>query len=304
MWGSYDFGRTWFLASTLLGPCSSASSRGLIYNGAVYLVCAGILNSHGAQDASHEPTYVSTDPPLATASWTTLSDGCQGCSYFNVERMAVPFDGVGTLMLINSYKDNYVYWQSATGNLQRAMQPSPIAGQWTAFRPAGTGATFSAPWSQRAGAATAIDAEGLLLVMTGGYFGGTYYGDAWQLSWQSDAANPIVYQLTSAAGFGQRDYHAMYAVHDWLFVYGGYRKTVPAQSRRRVDERRLRRDVDALRAVRHGVVGRTDHPGSQHCQRPHCRPPPVHHRRQCCGREGQRRVGGLLVRRTTRRISG
>ena len=115
VWGSYDFGRTWQQASTLPGPCASNSNRGLVYNNAVYLVCAGSRHYHGAPDATHEPTYVSRDSALATASWMTLSDGCQGCYKFNVERMAVPFDGVGTLVLINSdvYSNgqyvNYVY---------------------------------------------------------------------------------------------------------------------------------------------------------------------------------------------------
>ena len=95
------------------------------------------------------------------------------------------------------------------------------------FQAGGTGATFSAPWQQRSSAATATDAEGLLLVMTGSSSLGPPNTDAWQLNWQSGAANPIVYQLTAATGFRQRAFHAMYAVHDWLFVYGGSRGTAP-----------------------------------------------------------------------------
>ena len=220
VWGSYDFGRTWQKSATLSGPCASyAHNRGVLYNNSVYLVCAGYVNTHGTNDANNdERTYISSDPALVT--WTRHTDGCPGCTNFNVERMAVPFDGVGTLIMVNSGLDRSVYWQSATGRFQKPASGLGTMNYWTAFQSGGT--TFVAPWVKRHNAATATDAEGLVLVMAGGRSdtGGVNEGDVWQLSWQSDADAPLAYQVT-AAGFPGRYAYVLYSVHDWLFICGG-----------------------------------------------------------------------------------
>jgi hypothetical protein len=67
---------------------------------------------------------------------------------------------------------------------------------------------------------TATDAEGLVLIITGGY-GSTYLNDVWQLSWSSSFDAPLVYQVTASAGWVGRLAHVATMVHDWLFIHGG-----------------------------------------------------------------------------------
>ena len=108
-WSSYDFGRSWAQpvdtrsgsVVSLPGTCASEGVHGVSYNGAVYLVCGSTRSSHGNGGSGSNDgwTFTNTDPSLTTA-WTTLKDGCAGCSAFCVERMAVPFDGIGTLVII------------------------------------------------------------------------------------------------------------------------------------------------------------------------------------------------------------
>ena len=227
VWASHDFGRTWQQPRnsttpvvTLPGLACSGASRGIQYNGALYLVSACLAGNgyrHGDAGVGSNDywTYVSRSATLS--SWSVLKDGCVGCTNFNVERMAVPFDGVGTLVLVNSGLDNSVYWQSGTGAFQFNLKDT-----WTAFQVGGTGPAFSLPWVQRTFAATATDAEGLGLVMAGGVGGSGWMNDVWQLTWQSSTDAPQVYQLTAAGGWGPRAGFAMWRVHDWLFLYGGY----------------------------------------------------------------------------------
>ena len=72
---------------------------------------------------------------------------------------------------------------------------------------------------------TVTDAERLVLIMTGGLTtSGSGYvalNDVWQLSFQLTTQTPLWYRLTSTPGFSPRRYAALYAVHDWLFLYGG-----------------------------------------------------------------------------------
>ena len=72
---------------------------------------------------------------------------------------------------------------------------------------------------------TVTDAERLVLIMTGGISnigGWTEFNDVWQLSFQTtlSPAN-LWYRLTATPGFSPRRSAALYAVHDWLFLYGG-----------------------------------------------------------------------------------
>jgi hypothetical protein len=177
----------------------------VIYNDAVYLVCAGFNGEHGTGTiggVAQQPTYVSTSPALAT--WTTKLDGCDDCGNLNVERMAVPFDGIGTLVLIDSNVGRDLYWQSATGAFQKPSGSLGTTDHWTSFQAGGM--AFQHPWLLREGAAPPTDAEGLVLVMTSEAILSSiaFFNDVWQLSWQSDVLNPLVYRLTSAAPFGTR----------------------------------------------------------------------------------------------------
>ena len=229
VWGSYDFGRTWAQPMAngspvlLPGLCSSQNSRGLVYNNAVYLVCglyASTMYPHGTSVTSSNNwwTFVNSDPGL-TSAWTTYKDGCLGCYNFNVERMAVPFDGIGTLVLVNSGVDNKLYWQSATG----AFRTGVALNQWTAFVPA-AGGSYTLPWSARQYTSTTTDAEGLVLIQVGGSpkTGTGTLQDVWQLSWMSSDLAPLSYQVSSSPAYGSRLSVALYTVNDWLFLVGGF----------------------------------------------------------------------------------
>ena len=243
VWGSYDFGRTWIqpvdsngVVVDLPGSCASSGSQAVIYAGAVYLVCS--YNIH----AYYGPTYTSTSLTLSSP-WTQLDDSCGDCRSFPVNRMAVPFDGVGTLITFNVFASygsvdlRNVLWQSATGNFQPTMDvDGPIPGTgtkdtWVAFQAGGgvvgvatrnSGGPFLTPWPQRSDSSATVDAEGLQCIMTGGIgqFGGTM-NDVWQLSWQSSFVNPLVAQLTDAAQFSPRFAATLYTVHDYFFLAGG-----------------------------------------------------------------------------------
>jgi hypothetical protein len=231
VWGSYDYGRTWQQSAfsngtvaNLPGLTCSEASRGIVYNDAVYLVsdCNTLGNPHGSAGYGSNDywTYFSRD--LALTSWTTLQDGCQGCYAFSVERMAVPFDGTGTLIMVNDIIDASVRWQSATGNFQSATVGGGTKNMWTPWSTSPSAAAYTAPWGVRGFSATATDAEGLVLIVTGGDEGGALLNDVWQLSWSSSFDAPLVYQVTASAGWEGRDVHLAVMVHDWLFIYGGY----------------------------------------------------------------------------------
>ena len=167
----------------LPGLCGSTNARGVMYNNAVYLVCsltasASVKHGGGGTGSNDYWTFVNSDPGL-TSAWTTYKDGCASCDYINVERMAVPFDGIGTLVLVNSGKDTSLYWQSATG----AFRTGAALNQWTAFAPSASG-SYNLPWSQRNSAATCVDAEGLIMIMLGGATSTTHVtlNDVWELS--------------------------------------------------------------------------------------------------------------------------
>ena len=149
--------------------------------------------------------------------------------------MAVPYDGVGTLIALNAVDfPNYLFWYSATGNFQPTIAPNgggPIAGtgttgQWVPFTVPGAGSFYEVPWPYRSQASATVDAEGLQLIMAGG----TTFDDAnhkislndvWQLSWQSSTVAPLISQLTDAAQFPSRFSFMLATVHDWYFLQGG-----------------------------------------------------------------------------------
>jgi hypothetical protein len=245
VWGSYDFGRTWQQPTlqdgtvvTLPATCASTANRGLVYNGAVWLICSGFTSY------AFQGSYVSSSPTLT--EWTHLPDAGYGCgdpgpnghycTGFNVEWMAVPFDGVGTLIMVNNKADqtynapadptsNYVRWRTDTGAFQDASLDPDKATYWNVFTASGSAAPYSTPWSPRFAAGSTTDAEGLVLIMAGGQdsTGSGLYGelnDVWQLSWTSDLDDPLVYQVSTAFPAPRYNF-AMYHVHDWLFIYGG-----------------------------------------------------------------------------------
>jgi hypothetical protein len=136
--------------------------------------------------------------------------------------MAVPFDGTGTLILVNDGSTADVWWQSATGNFQSAAPGGGTMNTWTPWTASTPGAAaYTAPWGQRGYSATATDAEGLVLIVTGGETGTPLYRDVWQLSWRSSFDTPLVRQVTASAGWDVRSAHLLDVVHDWLFLYGG-----------------------------------------------------------------------------------
>ena len=93
VWSSGDLGRTWTQNPTPLMNKCALNQNALVYASAVYLVCDG----HSTQKNS-DPTLV--------AQWTQITGiGPKVNSYrrelMSAVRMAVPFDGVGTLISIN-----------------------------------------------------------------------------------------------------------------------------------------------------------------------------------------------------------
>ena len=161
VWSSYDLGRNWTLTSYLPGICYATQVNAAVYNQSVYLVCAENRNSY------HTSTFVSRDPQLATASWSyvsptvgSTSDGLTRREDFNMQRMAVPFDGVGTLILTNGIGNgalvNDVWWLSTTGNFQpgvatpaRSGTSSPWVAPYT--MPHGLLVFGPTPWWMRRG---------------------------------------------------------------------------------------------------------------------------------------------------------
>jgi hypothetical protein len=175
--GSFDFGRSWhqpaFSNGTVVnlpGIACTDNNRGVLYNDAVYLVgdCSTEAKRHGSAGYGSNDywTYVSRDPALT--SWTTLKDRCKGCNGFSVERMAVPFDGTGTLILVNPGQTADVWWQSATGNYQSANPGQRTVNTWTAWSVSSTDAAYTAPRGARVESAPAADAEGLVLIASAG----------------------------------------------------------------------------------------------------------------------------------------
>ena len=155
VWSSHDLGRNWALTSNLPDICYASQVNAAVYAQSVYLKC-------------QETTIVGSDPQLSTASWRYVSlssdsdDGLHNRAIFDVERMAVPFDGVGTLILVNGRDQdgqafvNDVWWLSATDKFQPgSINPGTQWHQLTV-----SGAVYHAPWPARAYANTVVDAEG------------------------------------------------------------------------------------------------------------------------------------------------
>ena len=238
VWSSYDEGRNWTLTSTLPTNCGAATVSPVVYAQSLYLVCG----ENTGTDQFHRATYASSDPQLATASWAFVSpsgdmdnddDGLEYRKDFNVQHMAVPFDGVGTLILTNGFDTvnkvpvNDVWWLSATDRFQPgSVNPGT---QWHQFTVGG--AVYHAPWPARSQASTVVDAEGLVMVMTSGQTApagkapnltpAVFANDVWRMSWLNGRTAPAVYQLAAAAGWTARAQATMWQVSDSLFFYGG-----------------------------------------------------------------------------------
>ena len=236
VWGSYDFGRTWTQPVDnngrpvlLRGPCAADNDEAVVYAGAVYLFCSD------AQQGHYLGTMMSTS--LTLTSWAgPTDDGYPDFDQsfdFPINRMAVPFDGVGTLIAVNPGNyNNYIFWYSATGNFQPTIDTNgggPIAGSgtvghWTPFTLPGATDPFTTPWLPRGASRATVDAEGLQLIMTGGgtFDGsGVQFNDVWQLTWQSSFVAPLISQLTDRAQFVPRTQFLLATVHDWYFLAGG-----------------------------------------------------------------------------------
>ena len=101
VWSSGDLGRTWVKSNTSLSTGFTnnciLNQNALVYANAVYLAC------------DQYATQKNSDPALV-AAWTALNGvGALVNNHYresmSVVRMAVPFDGVGTLIAINDYDD-------------------------------------------------------------------------------------------------------------------------------------------------------------------------------------------------------
>ena len=220
VWKSGDFGRTWtqVTAAAGLGPCSTGTTSADISGGRVTLVCAGFPNNGQVHADIFRPggsqaTYYSTDPALATWSAVTDPSGPYGLFSFTVNRMAVPFDGAGTLVSLGGGSIT-----GTTPSAQNAVYLSTnSANTWTT--------TAAAPWTPRYGHSTTTDYLRLTLILAAGLTVSTtgttsLTDDVWQLTW-TRAGVQQWYQLQVTANFPVRKFAAMYHVHDWLFLYGG-----------------------------------------------------------------------------------
>ena len=241
VWKSGDFGRTWTQVTPVgLDPCTTGTTSADVNAGRVTLVCAGFPNSGRTHGTSYsfsgltQGTYFSTDPNLV--SWTavtpaTTGPGPVGLFSFTVDRMAVPFTGVGSLVSLGGGSD-------ATVGL-----PATAMGSNAVFTSTDSGAnwvtTTIAPWSKRYGHSTTTDADQLTLILTGGITTGTtantLNNDVWQLTWTLAGAQQW-YQLQAMAPFPLRKFAAMYHVHDWLFLYGGSTDTGRATDSNPLDD--------------------------------------------------------------------
>jgi hypothetical protein len=239
VWGSYDLGRTWKRAAAdLPGGCSTTTSGAKVYNGRVYLFCSGwitagpsftFLEEHGTNVANYayQSSYYSSSPDFS-AQWTTIGDtrqgngqgddGLHGSISFTVDHMAVPFDGIGTLVLLDGlYTPN-----SSPSWFNDIWTFSASTPSWSHFLNPSDSSVYLAPWNARAQHSTTTDAEGLVLIMTGGTINGDVsVNDVWQMSWTSLSKVPLCYRLTDHAPFPARKVATLVAVHDWLFIYGG-----------------------------------------------------------------------------------
>ena len=248
VYGSYDLGRSWIKSSqSLPQSCWSTNVAANVYSGVVYLICSfehGQTQSTVGRMGQH--SYMSSSPTLSTpwiAIGNSAGDGLtDGRSYFSLNHMSVPFDGVGTLMLLNGQVStvtydiwntptvttvplNDVWWMSATAtSTGTSFQTGTNTNQLYPFTTVPSSTAFQAPWSPRSGHTTTTDAAGLTLIMVGGFDGDAVLNDVWQLSWQqsSDGIDPpLVYLLTAAAMWAPRYYATLYNVNDKLFLYGG-----------------------------------------------------------------------------------
>ena len=219
VWKSGDLGRTWLQVTATgftSGGCSTGTSSADVNGGRVTLICAGYdefgyVHSNAANPVPYQQlAYYSTDAALSQWTAVTSAGGPNNLLAFTVNRMAVPFDGVGSLVSLGGgtpVSSSAVYVSS----------DSDIS--WTT--------QTAAPWPARYGHSTTTDYLQLTLIMTGGVTpaGGTstLHNDVWQLTWSTAGAQPtqLWYQLQATANFPALKFAALSHVHDWLFLYGG-----------------------------------------------------------------------------------
>ena len=162
-WGSYDLGRQWIAANASLpSPCTSSTAQATLYAGAVFLTCDDGMDTNHTTAYTSSPTlsYWQTAAPLGT------DDGLGFRQGMSVNRMAVPYDGVGTLVLLGGNVGldmNDVWTLSATGEFDG----SPTY-RWNQFQDKISGQPYLAPWIYRTQHMTAVDSEGLVLIVMGG----------------------------------------------------------------------------------------------------------------------------------------
>ena len=117
---------------------------------------------------------------------------------------------MGTLIVVNANNYNpYIFWYSAPGNFQPTIDGNgggPVAGSgtrntWVQFTVPGATDPFTTPWELRLLGCATVDAEGLQMIMAGGYDmnTNTYLNDVWQLSWQSSIVAPLISRLTATS---------------------------------------------------------------------------------------------------------
>ena len=225
VWASDDFGRTWTARGNLSAPCvSSGSGNAYDYAGAIYLHCQGWFDLVIGYQAY---TLVTTDGD----TWQRLEPGSADPAMFGAPgvRMAVPFDGVGTLVEVGGANwfgetSNTIAVFTATGAFRNTTRS-----EWMVLQAAG-GGVYQAPWVPRVYASTTVDAEGLVLIMTGGQqqTSGYLFSDTWMMTWTSQekgAADPVWRVLTRHSEFSGRKLAALYTSHSRLLLYGGSRNT-------------------------------------------------------------------------------
>ena len=226
MWKSGDFGRTWTQVTgvTGLGVCATGTTSADVNQGRVTLVCAGSVYLED-QDAGsrHSVSYTSTDPTLTSWSATSTSnDALGGLAGFTVNRMAVPFDGKGSLVALGG--------GASPGFATAVVLPGTDV--WVSTDSAITWTQLAnAPWSSRWLHSATTDAEQLTLIMLGGFnlnqAGNYNYGvvlnEVWQLTWTTASGSQPVqtwHQLPNGAFQGRKS-ASLYTAHDWLFLYAG-----------------------------------------------------------------------------------
>ena len=251
VWFSYDYGNSWFLSPTTLpGPCWSTDSQGIVYANTVYLMCAFEHGATGSPVRSPQLSYMNKSPFLSEP-WRPINsldneygnDGLtDGRTAFSVNHMAVPWDGIGTLILINGELNmwsndiwghttapvntlcNDVWWLSATKRWGggTAFQAHKDINTWYPFQDSTTTQPYTAPWPARSRQTTVTDSEGSMMIMAGGFGYSGELNDVWQMSWalDKDGVHPRVYPLLTAQ-WSPRFNAALYNYKGFFYLYGG-----------------------------------------------------------------------------------